>query len=427
MKKDCCIAGGRCRKLLALGLILLLCSVIIVAVFTQKGFLTDNLVTEYTATDPVSEQPLVIAPQAENPTNRTFQIWSEHLPQGATYIGNPGVYLICTDSTEMQQGSRYVACTMENSELIPWENRTFSANFSVRGQSIHGEFEYGVRDGNIVITRAPAGRTDNTIRFFYDTSQGIHRVLVGVDIAFSDGRTLHYPVYLDLEKEEAIDFLAGIDQETLCEVFSNEIYPMIMVGEGKFLLGRQNDDSSYSYFYLDVDKQKIVDLEKRSGKKIADAILCSDEIICWDNTGEFWSLGLDKWEITQLTYASNVVFSSGAFHSANGESSSFFLYRDGEQALHLYDFLTREDLIVEEPDGWKFEARAFRIWGNGRMLCMPGGKNTYFNLDADTGSFQPIELPCSNAQYFHLWEKSASDELVFVSDDKTEYYFCVME
>lgn len=427
MKKDCNLAGVSRAGWPILGLVFLFCAGSIVAALLQKGLLPDSPEAVVAPTVSVSEFPLVTEIRDPNLTDGTIRVWSEHLPQEATYIGDSGVYLICTDPMEMQQGSHYTAYTMENGELTPWENHTFSSNLSVLGQSIYGEFEYAVRDGNVVITHTPAGQTGNVIRFFHDTSQGIHRVLVGINITFPDGRFLHYPVYLNLETEEVIDFLAGIDQDTLYEVFSREAYPMVMVGEGKFLLGVQNDDSSYSYFYLDADALQIVDLEKRSGKKIADAILCPDEIICWDDTGEFWSLNLDDWEPTQLICTSDVVFSNGTFHNTDGQGSSFFLYRDDVQLLHLYDFLTREDTIVEDPDGWKFEARVFRPWGYGRMLCVLSGKGDYLNLDADTCSFQPIEMSHPNEQYFQLWEKAAPGELVFVSDDRTEYYFCKMK
>lgn len=423
MKKDCNIASGSWAGWFIIGIGALFCAGSIVADILQKEFQLDSPEAVVTPTVSGSELPLVSETQAPILTNGTFRGWSEHLPQEATYIGDSGVYLICTDPVEMQQGNHYTACTMENGELIPWENHTFDAYLSVLGQSIYGKFEYGARDGNIVITHAPAGQTGNAIRFFHDTSQGIHRVLVGINITFPDGRFLHYPVYLNLKTEEVIDFLAGIDQETLFEVFSKEIYPMVMVGDGKFLLGRQNDNSTFSYFYMDTNVLEIIDLGKMSGKMMTDAILCPDEIICWDNTGEFWSLSLDDWKATVLISAPNVVFSNGTFHSPDGRGSSFFLYRDDAQLLHLYDFLTREDTIVKEPDGRKFEARVFRPWGHGRMLCVPSGNGGYLNLDADTCSFQPIEMSHPKEESLQLWEKAAPGELVFVSDDRTEYYF----
>ena len=353
-----------------------------------------------------------------------FQIRCEHLPQAATYLGYADAYQVCVDPIEMQQGSHYAIFSVDHENLVFWDNHTFAADVHLMGQDVPLKFEYAVQNENVVITHTSVGLIDNGIRFFHDTSQGIHQVLVGINLTLPDGRFLHYPIFLDLETGAVTDFLVGINLDTWYEVFSTEIYPIVPVEEGRFLLGRQNADSSYSYFWLDIAEGKLVDLEEVSGKEMADGCILEGEIICWNDDGEFWSICTDNWETAPLIHASDVEFSSGVFHNSSGQSCSFFLYRDDTQVLHLYDFLTKEDTIVEEPDDWNFEPRVFRSWSYGRMLCVPCGNGAYLNLDADTCSFKPIEPLPPNLQ---LWEKSAPWELVFVSDDKKEYYFCKLD
>lgn len=372
-------------------------------------------------TDSTSEEPSVTETQALSMRSGGFQVWPVHLSQAASYLGNEGAYCVCIDPTEMQQGSHYAVFSIENGEQVFWENHTFSADIILLGQTVHVNFEYAAKDDTVVITHAPSGLTSNGIRYFHNTSLGIHQVLVGINLTLPDGRFLHYPIYLDLETGKVTDLLSNTSLNELCEVFSMETYPIVPIGAECFLMARQNPNSSYSYFFLDSAEGKIVDLEAVSGKEISDGYHYEREIVCWNNTGEFWAINLDNWETEELIHVPNVEFSNGIFHNSGDQGSSFFLYRDESHALHLFNFHTREDSLVAEPAGWKFDSRIFRSWGHGRMLCVPTGNGGYLNLDSDTCSFQMIEQLPPDLQ---LWENAAPEELVFVSDDSMEYYFC---
>lgn len=420
MKKGKYEASRAWGRFCVIGLVLLLCiGLLSVLFYKKKG-----------SPDAPAGSPTLHTPEATIPTETAapasdFSFWSEHLPQRATYIGREDVYLICTDAVEMQQGSHYAAYSVEDGQLIPWENRAFSADLSVLGLTFHEEFNYGVRDGNVAITYVPVDYLGNGISFYYDTSQGIHRVLVGVRLTFPDGKYVHYPVYLDLETGEVTDFLGDMDQETVFEVFSREVQTMVRVGEETFLLGRQDDNSTFHYFYLDVAGQEIIDLEVLSGKEIENAVPIPDEIVCWNDAGEFWSLSLEDWSVTPLTSESHVVYQNGVFHNSRGWGSSFFLYQDEGQRLCLYDFLTRNGTVLAGPDGWQFDGRAYMPCGYGRMLCMPwqGKEDTYLLLDADTCALHPLEVSHPGTPYLHMWEKARPDELVFMSDNHMDYYF----
>lgn len=132
---------------------------------------------------------------AKNDSRPNMKSWSVHLPQSAHYVSDIDAYLICTDPVEMQQGSHYAAYSMEDNNLIPWENQSLSVDFTIMGQNIHAEFDYGVLGDKVVTTYIMPfipGRCDNRIRFVYDTSQGVHRVLLGFQIVFPDESILYY-------------------------------------------------------------------------------------------------------------------------------------------------------------------------------------------------------------------------------------------
>ncbi len=209
---------------------------------------------------------------AKSGSSLSVKSWSVHLPQRAYYLGDIDAYLICTDLVEMQQGSHYAAYSMEDNNLIPWENRSLSVDFAIMGQTVHVEFDYGVLGDKVVtihIVPFLPGTCDNSIRFVYDTSQGIHGVLLGFYVVFPDESVLYYPVYLDLETGAVTDFLAGFDQDVLRTLLSDEISPIAFFQDGYVLLEKAGDQ----LYCLNTNQNAVYELEALSDKSIQDCTI----------------------------------------------------------------------------------------------------------------------------------------------------------
>lgn len=384
----------------------------------------ENASSHLETSKPLSDDPAEMD-TAKNDIRPSVKSWSVHLPQSAHYVGDIDTYLICTDPVEMQQGSHYAAYSMEDNNLIPWENQSLSVDFAIMGQTVHAEFDYGVLGNKIVTTHiAPfvPGRCDNSIRFIYDTSQGIHRVLLGFKIVFPDESILHYPVYLDLETGEVTDFLAGFDQDALRMVLSDEIFPIAIFMDDYVLLQKMGG----RFYCLNTKRKTIYNLEVLSGKLIQDCTLLDGEVLCWNEQGDFWSISLEDGKQTPIIQAPHVVFAKGFRYEKGGLGCSFFLYWDDSQALHLYDFLTGEDTPLNYPDGWDMQDTSFIAGDSGRSVLIyttSREENVYTVLNVDTHTFYSLPVPQSQTEIFTPIAFTKRDEVVFTTGDYADYYF----
>ena len=362
---------------------------------------------------------------AKSGSSPSVKSWSVHLPQRAYYLGDIDAYLICTDPVEMQQGSHYAAYSMEDNNLIPWENRSLSVDFAIMGQTVHAEFDYGVLGDKVVTTHIVPflpGTCDNSIRFVYDTSQGIHGVLLGFYVVFPDASSLYYPVYMDLETGAVTDFLAGFDPDVLRTLLSDEISPIAFFKDGYVLL----EKAGGQFYCLNTGRNAVYDLEDLSGKPIQDCTILDGEVLCWDMQGDFWSINTEDGSRTSMIQVPQVVFAEGFRYAKGGPGCSFFLYWDDSQTLHLYDFLTGEDMPLNVPDGWDMQDASFMAGGSGRsVLIYTTGReeNRYMILNSDTHSFCPIPVPQSQTGKFTPVAFTKRDEVVFTTDDQADYYF----
>lgn len=361
----------------------------------------------------------------KNDSCPSVKSWSVHLPRSAYYVGDIDTYLICTDPVEMQQGSHYEAYSMEDNNLVLWENQSLSVDFPIMGQNVHAEFDYGVLDDKVVTTHiAPfiPENCDNSIRFIHDTSKGIHRVLLGFNIVFPDESFLHYPVYLDLETGEVTDFLAGFDQDALRTVLSDEIFPIAIFEDNYMLLQKMGG----RFYCLNTNRNAVYNLEVLSGKLIQDCTLLDGEVLCWNEQGEFWSINLEDGTRSPIIQVPQVAFARGFRYEKGGLGCSFCLYWDDSKTLHLYDFLTGEDMPMTHPDGWDMQDASFMPGDSGRsVLVYTTGRdeNIYTVLDVDTHTFCPLPVTQSQTETLTPIVFTKRDEVVFTTGDYADYYF----
>lgn len=67
-----------------------------------------------------------------------------------------GMFLVCDDEVEMNQGSRYSAYVYENGQLVRQENHTFDEVYTVDGQWYHLQFQWAAYEDNVACTWTPS-------------------------------------------------------------------------------------------------------------------------------------------------------------------------------------------------------------------------------------------------------------------------------
>lgn len=353
-------------------------------------------------------------------SNDYFESWSHHLPQAATYQSDIDAYLVCTDAAEMNQGSHYAAYSIEDGELVPWSQHTFSKNYTIRGESVHAEFEYATHGDQVAVTYIPADWADNELRFIHDTSRGIDRVLLGFNLKLDDGSFLHYPVYVNLETGELTDFLAVMEQTSLHDALSQEIYNINFFENGNFVVKR----SDHLFYYFDMKKKEIYNLEEVSGKPISHCSLLSNAVVCWNAQGDFWKINLENWEVKPLFATSHIEYAAG-FGDEGEQGSSFALYRDDDLNLYIYDFIAEEYQALDEPDGWVINGEHCHPSDCGRKLYMIHSDREEdvtrsLLFDADTKAYLEID---ARHPGFSLRGSIYQNKIVLISDSGKDFYF----
>lgn len=160
-----------------------------------------------------------------------------------------GVYVICADEVEMNQGSHYDAYYEENGEFIKLNEHTFSGDYSVLGNDFHIELDWTTHGGQVVLTyigveenyRIPANPGNK------DT------MLVELLCSFpqEEGGSIctAYPVFLNLETGELKDVLAGTGAEKLMNLCNEAISE-----DGSKMLLAKSDGALY---YVDITAKKL--------------------------------------------------------------------------------------------------------------------------------------------------------------------------
>lgn len=67
-----------------------------------------------------------------------------------------GMFLVCADELEMNQGSHYDAYAFEDGELVRQENHTFDEVYTVNDRRYHLQFDWASYEGNAACTWTPS-------------------------------------------------------------------------------------------------------------------------------------------------------------------------------------------------------------------------------------------------------------------------------
>lgn len=330
------------------------------------------------------------------------------------------IFLMCTDETELNQGSHYIAYAVENDELVPLEIKQFSGDYGLLGGTVHVELEYVENDGVWAITYI-ASNSEATLDFnILDTSRGAKKCLIGFFCKTHIGTLIQYPVLLDLETGELTDFLSEIEQEKLFPMLSGQIYDSAMDDENRLVIKL----SDGNYYYIDPNGNCCYCLTELISQEISDCALTQNAIICWNESGDYWQIALDTIEVKQILSDVDTVFICGI---SEGNGSSFVLYRDGGY-LHSFDFNNMTDTLLTNIGSWEINSEDGYVSPDGRKLLVMQRENGIFQMgifDCDTARF--LSLARSNADglmesQIYWSEYHGIEEVEIVSESARDIY-----
>ena len=206
-----------------------------------------------------------------------------------------GVYCICTDEIEMNQGSHYDAYYEEDGKFFLLEEHTFDGVYTVLENEFHITFDWVEQEGQVALTyigvdenyRIPAnpGPKENMLvelLCFWDTEEG-------------DRIETAYPVLLDLTTGELKDVLAGTGAEELTHLANHAVSEDL----SKMLLA-QSDGTLY---YVDLSMKKLYSIEEISGEPADACSLIRNTLTCWvleENGYRAWTIDLTTFEREEL-------------------------------------------------------------------------------------------------------------------------------
>lgn len=309
-----------------------------------------------------------------------------------------GVYVICTDEIELNQGSHYDAYYEENGEFIKLEEHTFRGDYTVLGNDFHIEFDWAVHGGQVALTyigvdenyRIPANPGDKDA------------MLVELLCSFQseDGEYVGtaYPVLLNLETGELKDVLAGTGAEKLMNLCNQAVSE-----DGSKMLLAQSDGSLY---YVDLAAKALYSVEELSGEKADACSLIGDTLSCWTlENGKYraWLIDLTTMERAELF--SEVPNIMGENYAVVGQSSTD--ETDSEESHAGIVYLSGFDTIVHW--GTMFTGSHFALETN------EAGNVTV--IDLETGEKIPVEGFTWPADRYTdvLWETSPDGKRLLIS------------
>lgn len=340
-----------------------------------------------------------------------------------------GVYVICTDEIEMNQGSHYDAYYEENGAFFKLEEHTFSGEYTVLGNEFHIAFDWAVHGGQVALTyvgveenyRIPANPGDS------DT------MLVELLCSFQDNEGEHistaYPVFLNLETGELNDVLAGTGAEKLMALCNQAISE-----DGSKMLLAQSDGTLY---YVDLVAKELYSVEELSGECADACSLIGDTLACWVlEEGQYraWNIDLETLERKELFSGNpNVMYLNGfdtIVHWGTMFTGSHFALEVEENSnVTVIDLATGERFPVE---GFTWPADHYQdiLWEcspDGKRLLISGGeiglKYEYIGV-LDFEKMQYLEFERVNPNEVYEWKPYwfDKDTVIIQATSKDSYY-----
>lgn len=297
-----------------------------------------------------------------------------------------GVYMVCTDEIELNQGSHYDAYYEENGEFIKLEEYTFSDDYTVLGNDFHIEFDWAVHGGQVALTYIGVDESYRIPVNPGDKDAVLVELLCSFPTEEGDNIGTAYPVLLNLETGELTDVLAGTGAEKLMNLCNQTISE-----DGSKMLLARSDGALY---YVDLAAKTLYSVEELSREKADACSLIGDTLACWVlENGKYraWAIDLNTMErkelfadmtnvIPEKECGAGIVYLSGfdtTVHWGTMFNGSHFALETDEAAnVTVIDLATGEKIPIEGFT-WPEDRYTDVLWESspdGKRLLISGGE-----------------------------------------------------
>ena len=348
-----------------------------------------------------------------------------------------GVYVICTDEIEMNQGSHYDAYYEENGEFIKLEEQTFRGDYSVLGQDFHLEFEWAVHNGQVAITYVGVEEDYRIPANPGEPDAMLIELLCSVKTETGEMVATAYPVLVNLETGELNDVLEGTGAEKL----GNLCNQAVSEDGSKMLLAQENG----LLYCVDLITKKLHSVEELSGEQADACSLIGNTLSCWvleNGTFRAWAIDLVTLERKELfegvpnrmgESGSGIVYLSGfdtvVHWGTMFTGSHFALKADATGNVTVIDLTTGEEIPIEGFI-WPTDKYADVLWEaspDGKRLLISGGeiglKYEYIGV-LDFEKLRYLEFARINSNEVYEWKPYWFDQdtVIIQATSKESYY-----
>ncbi len=343
--------------------------------------------------DTQAPEPFVLVGE-ENSEYRAAYV---HLNQFGYFQYANGVFLVCAEPLEMNQGNHYMAHRLDNGQITSLDTQTFCREYTLFDRSVQVEFAYTVWEGEIIFTYVPAANDGTHPKLIRGISE--KEILLQAAGTMEDGTTGYALMLLDIESGDLRDWYAGMDDAARKMLMSQEAVDITFLDESHYIF--RHARSGGSWFYVDLAQGLAWDLADLIGTEVDSCSIMGKDLVCWNlegqwnPKGDFWKIHTSDMTATLLLRQADVVFSSGAHF---GTGCSFILYQL-DDTLHVFDFRKETDTVITIPEGWDLE----------NLHPSPCGRKFYTSkADAD-GILQLLIFDCDRMGYLALCRENHNE------------------
>lgn len=343
-----------------------------------------------------------------------------HTPVSA--LAQNGVFLICTDDIQTNQGSHYDAYFEKQGEFIKLEEQTFAQDYVLYDQTFHIQFHWAEYNGKVIITWIDEDAAFRIPNNADDPSALLLQLIFASTNEKNEYIESYYPVLLDLNTGQLTDVLAGTGADEL-EWIGNSA---ISEDFSKMLLCSIMQDG-YTLHYVDLSSKQMYDLNELSGQKVDSCSLTENTLACWSLTDGYyklWSIDLITLQKTELfdsvanaadTSHAGIVFLMGFdswVHEGNLYTGSVFaLETDEAQNVFVIDLATGQRTPIEGYI-WKSDTQ---------KIPSPDGRKLLLAECPDWQDYESVGvLDFENLTYTEFSRENRQNErLAYWFDEKT--------
>lgn len=298
--------------------------------------------------------------------NSTVELPSLYNEKLLRPLAGSGVFLLCTDQAEMKRGSHYDAYSVDSEgQLSLLEDRLFNNAYTLEDNRYYFSFDWADNQGTKLITFSDLEAQSGLLYFSDDGSRSLFLIQQQADSSAPP----YYPVLLDVESGELVDFLAG----SKLKGFSISNIALSPDKSGALLA-----QEGGALYYCDIDTGALYSLDEISGEPVKACVISGDSLICWNQAGDAAETG-----------------TLGEYHFWCIDLESF-QRRDMPELESDVDVNT---LRFAHIDGFDSTLRKGRMFaGSSYALCTDGGGQAYV-LDMAAWSLKALSgytLPAAN-------------------------------